>query len=67
KNKTLFTVIDPKEKEQLESYYSRKNLVVSGRYNKIRQSCKSFETFQYNSNLLCPNELGVLKILQNGG
>ncbi len=46
KNKTLFTVIDDTGREQLESYHSRKNLVVSGRYYKIRQSCKSFETFQ---------------------
>jgi hypothetical protein len=63
KNRTLFTVGDPEEKKRLASYHNTKKLVVSGGYDKIRKSCKGFQMFQKNSNLLKENELGVLKIV----
>ena len=67
KNETLFTVGDPADSKHLASYHTRKKLVVSGGYDKIRKSCKDFETFQRNSNLLKENELGVLKFVSLGG
>ena len=66
KNQTLFTVMDETAKEQLATYQDKKHFVASGRYNKIRQSCKQFQKFQENSNLLQVNELGVLKIIYDG-
>lgn len=62
KNQTLFTVMDETAKEQLATYQDKKHFVAPGRYNKIRQSCKQFQKFKENSNLLQLNELGVLKI-----
>lgn len=63
KNGTLFTVGNPADSKRLATYHTTKKLVVSGGYNKIRKSCKDFETFKKNTNLLKENELGVLKIV----
>lgn len=66
KNGTLFTVEDETEKEELAAYHARKHLPVIGRYNQIRQSCKDYPMLKEKTKTMYTNELGVMKILQQG-
>lgn len=66
KNGTLLTVEDETEKEELAAYHARKHLPVIGRYNQIRQSCKDYPMLKEKTKTMYTNELGVMKILQQG-